>query len=233
MNLDDYPTVYLVTAPRFLGYQFNPVSSWYDTTIALFVDVISPSSCKEYIALIRELRYLKDKNSILSVVILEVNNTFDERHMYLCRPSNPPTGSSTPPQEKERAFTQGFPKTFHVSPFNDRMGKYHIHTRDPLSAREDSIGVINTTITLYDDFGNKKLIAGLRSAASPIFMSDLSTSIVASSIFVAKYGWSGLITFPRIVWEASKLFGVKKLKVYLRPEIKGKTISRNATTLEM
>ncbi|RPB04192.1 hypothetical protein L873DRAFT_1454328 [Choiromyces venosus 120613-1] len=26
VSLDDSPTVYLVTAPRFLGYQFNPVS---------------------------------------------------------------------------------------------------------------------------------------------------------------------------------------------------------------
>lgn len=29
MNINDYPTVYLITAPRFLGYQFNPVSFWY------------------------------------------------------------------------------------------------------------------------------------------------------------------------------------------------------------
>lgn len=92
---------------------------------------------------------------------------------------------------------------------------------------------MDTVITLYDDAENKKLVAALRSVAPPIFMSDLSSSIIASSLFVMRYGWSGLITFPRIVWEASKLFGVKKLKVSFRPEVKGTTISRNATALEM
>jgi hypothetical protein len=26
--IDDYPLIYLITAPRFCGYQFNPVSFW-------------------------------------------------------------------------------------------------------------------------------------------------------------------------------------------------------------
>ncbi|RPB09410.1 DUF1365-domain-containing protein [Morchella conica CCBAS932] len=203
MNINDYPTVYLITAPRFLGYQFNPVSFWY----------------------------LKDKDGVLSLVILEVNNTFDERHMYLCRPSNSSlTGFNI---SFGQTFSQNFSKEFHVSPFNDRAGKYNVLTRDPLSEKEDSNGIVNTTITLYDDFDNKKLIAGLRSVVPPIFLSELSTSVISSTIFVIKYGWSGLITFPRIVWEAAKLFGVKRLKVYLRPEVRRKTISRNATALEI
>ncbi|RDA93695.1 hypothetical protein CP533_4893, partial [Ophiocordyceps camponoti-saundersi (nom. inval.)] len=56
-NVDplDYPHAYLVTAARFLGYHFNPVSFWY--------------------------LYSADK--VLSAMILEVNNTFGERRPYL------------------------------------------------------------------------------------------------------------------------------------------------------
>lgn len=154
--------------------------------------------------------------------------------MYILRPSSHSTSSAAFSDEKSHAsILNSFPKTFHVSPFNDRTGKYHVLAHDPLSARESPRGLVNTVITLYDDAENKKLVAALRSVAPPIFMSDLSSSIIASSLFVMRYGWSGLITFPRIVWEASKLFGVKKLKVSFRPEVKGTTISRNATALEM
>ena len=53
----DYTFAYLVTAPRFLGYSFNPVSFWY----------------------------LYDSDTALKYTILEVNNTFDERRMYLLK----------------------------------------------------------------------------------------------------------------------------------------------------
>lgn len=145
--------------------------------------------------------------------------------MYILRPSNR--------SGKCVSISNSFPKSFHVSPFNDRTGKYHVLTRNPLSGRVDSKGLINTVITLYDDSGKKKLVAALCSVAPPIFVSDLVMSIAASSLFVVNYGWSGLITFPRIVCEAAQLFGVKKLKVYPRPEVGATTVSRNATPLEV
>ncbi|RDA87724.1 hypothetical protein CP532_1788 [Ophiocordyceps camponoti-leonardi (nom. inval.)] len=51
----EYPHAYLVTAARFLGYHFNPVSFWY--------------------------LYSADK--VLAAMVLEVNNTFGERRPYL------------------------------------------------------------------------------------------------------------------------------------------------------
>ncbi|RCI09010.1 hypothetical protein L249_5091 [Ophiocordyceps polyrhachis-furcata BCC 54312] len=56
-NVDpsDYPHAYLVTAARFLGYHFNPVSFWY--------------------------LYSADK--VLAAMVVEVNNTFGERRPYL------------------------------------------------------------------------------------------------------------------------------------------------------
>ncbi|GKT90857.1 cyclopropane-fatty-acyl-phospholipid synthase [Colletotrichum tofieldiae] len=49
-----YPRAYLVTAARFMGYHFNPVSFWY----------------------------LYSKDEELTAMVLEVNNTFGERRMY-------------------------------------------------------------------------------------------------------------------------------------------------------
>lgn len=153
--------------------------------------------------------------------------------MYILHPSNYPVGSADPEGGKYASISNSFPKSFHVSPFNDRTGKYHVLTRNPLSGRADSEGLIYTVITLYDDSSNKKLVAALCSVVPPIFISDLSMSIAASSLFVVNYGWSGLVTFPRIVWEAAQLFGVKKLKVYSKPEVGATTVGRNATPLEM
>jgi hypothetical protein len=59
---DSWSFAYLVTAPRFLGYSFNPVSFWY--------------------------LYNRDKQ--LCMMVLEVNNTFDERRMPSCS-SHPAT----------------------------------------------------------------------------------------------------------------------------------------------
>ncbi|KAI0152934.1 hypothetical protein GGR57DRAFT_492632 [Xylariaceae sp. FL1272] len=50
----EYPFAYLVTAAKFLGYHFNPVSFWY----------------------------LYSERKRLTAIILEVNNTFGERRMY-------------------------------------------------------------------------------------------------------------------------------------------------------
>lgn len=54
IDATQFEQVYLVTAPRFLGFSFNPVSFWY--------------------------LYGRDKT--LAAMIYEVNNTFDERRMY-------------------------------------------------------------------------------------------------------------------------------------------------------
>ena len=86
-NVCDGP-VWLLTQPRWLGYVFNPVSFWFFT----------------------------DKNEKLRVVLAEVNNTFGERHTYLCH--NDEFG---PIEGHDRVQAQ---KLFHVSPFQDVSGEY-------------------------------------------------------------------------------------------------------------
>ncbi|KAI5778423.1 hypothetical protein EDC01DRAFT_634816 [Geopyxis carbonaria] len=57
----DYPFIYFVTTPRFLGYSFNPVSYYY----------------------------LYDSSQTLKATVLEVNNTFGESHIYILHADDP------------------------------------------------------------------------------------------------------------------------------------------------
>ncbi len=79
--------ILLLTQPSFLGYIFNPVSFW-----------------------------LVMRGSDLLAVIAEVNNTFGDRHNYLCH--NPDLRPILP---TDRLQAQ---KVFHVSPFQAVSGSY-------------------------------------------------------------------------------------------------------------
>ncbi|WP_353473182.1 DUF1365 domain-containing protein [Salipiger sp. H15] len=81
-------TVALMTQPRILGYWFTPVSFW----LAL-------------------------RGDALLAVIAEVNNTFGQRHSYLC---HLPGFTPIAPGDDLTAA-----KVFHVSPFQDVRGTYH------------------------------------------------------------------------------------------------------------
>jgi len=77
----------LVTQPRFLGLGFNPVSFW-----------------------------LAWRGADLLAVIAEVNNTFGDRHAYIC--ARPDLAPITPADRIEAA------KLMHVSPFQQPVGRY-------------------------------------------------------------------------------------------------------------
>ena len=77
--------IWLHTYPRVLGYAFKPVSFWY---------------CHR-------------RDGSLAAVVVEVNNTFGERHCYLLAGEQVRFG-------RELTAT----KVFHVSPFCDAQGGY-------------------------------------------------------------------------------------------------------------
>lgn len=96
--------IVLVTLPRVLGFVFNPVSFWL----------------------------CHDETGALGAVLAEVNNTFGERHCYLCR--MPDGGPITSGSEIEAE------KVFHVSPFLPADGQYRfrfIENGDRLAMRID------------------------------------------------------------------------------------------------
>jgi uncharacterized protein len=77
--------VWLHTYPRVLGYVFKPVSFWY----------------------------AHRADNSLAAVVVEVNNTFGERHCYLLSGPQLAWGRE-----------QSAPKVFHVSPFCQVQGRY-------------------------------------------------------------------------------------------------------------
>ncbi|KAI9601221.1 hypothetical protein H4Q26_001030 [Puccinia striiformis f. sp. tritici PST-130] len=102
--------VYLLSMPTYLGYTtINPLSIYF---------------C-----------YQKSdtlKNPPLKYVVLDVQNTFDERHSYLLT-----IGVNETPLPNSSEFDHQWviPRAFHVSPFNDRTGTYQISLSDPFATQ--------------------------------------------------------------------------------------------------
>ena len=100
-NIDLSGPIQLLAQPRILGHVFNPVSFW--------------------------LCYNGD--GALCVVIAEVNNTFGDRHSYLCRNQD-----LSPITRDQRLFAD---KIFHVSPFQPIEGTYEFR----FDIRDDKVGI--------------------------------------------------------------------------------------------
>lgn len=108
--------VILVAMPRVFGYVFNPVSFWF----------------------------CLDRAGKLRAVLSEVNNTFGERHCYLCV------------HDDQRIIGESdvikAQKLFHVSPFLQREGHYDFR----FNLKNDKFGI---WITYFDQDGKKLLTA--------------------------------------------------------------------------
>ncbi|KAI0470089.1 hypothetical protein GGR56DRAFT_684050 [Xylariaceae sp. FL0804] len=186
---DDFPQVYLLTAPRVFGYRFSPASFWY---------LYTASSCLFY-------------------VIAEVNNTFNERRMYLFSATD----------SRGDTLTQRCAKDFHVSPFNSRKGAYRLYAHNPASRKNVLIKV-----GLYSSKGYPKLWARWWSTGPAI---DPSVSSVLSLLWcLVSWGFASSLTcaVPRIVFQATILAQVHKLSIWYRPEPRESTIARRATPPE-
>lgn len=174
-------------------------------------------------------------------MILEVNNTFDERRMYFLTPADEdamaevegsPTSSHTAASGKipRTVMKQVWPKELHVSPFNSRKGSYSLVAYDPLRPSEPGSRLINNTITLKSSKGHGKIVARLFSDGPPIDPASLSWWQKLK--FLASWWWVGFVTFPRIVSQAWVLFFRRKLHVWYRPEPLKESIGRRADRTE-
>ncbi|OAQ99324.1 hypothetical protein LLEC1_06152 [Akanthomyces lecanii] len=162
----EYPHAFLVTAPKFLGYSFNPVSFWY--------------------------LYSADK--VLSAMILEVNNTFDERRPYLVfrdfdQDSKLLQGSdpTSPTEKRPSKISASLVKDFHVSPFNSRKGSYSLMAQDPLGSGMASFRGLDVTINLRSSKGHPKLVARLVNQGDAI---DVANMTVGRKILFVLHVWS-------------------------------------------
>ncbi|MCJ1441114.1 MAG: hypothetical protein MMC23_001600 [Stictis urceolatum] len=207
-NLDDYTSSWLVTAPRFLGYSFNPVSFWY-----LY------------------------KGSKLSAMILEVNNTFGERRMYFMKQGELEATTDGYPNEQRSAeansqnidskFSHNWEKDFHVSPFNSRKGSYSLSAQDLLLSGQPKV---DNTITLISSKHSAKIVARVFSTGAALDPANMT--LLSKVHFLASWFWVGFLTFPRILKEAAKLFFQRKLHVWYRPEVLRGSIGRTESARE-
>lgn len=217
----DFAHAYLVTAPRFLGYAFNPVSFWY----------------------------LYNQEKELRAMILEVNNTSDERRIYFLKAPDldftPKDINGTPGLTESEdfkkttviesdieiqpstKFVSKWTKDFHVSPFNSRKGFYALSAHDPFYPSLSGKGSINNLVKLLSSKEHVKMVTRIFSTAESIDPSLLS--LLGRLEFIASWWWVGLMTFPRVVHEAGKLFFRRKLSVRRRPEVLGGSIGRQET----
>lgn len=130
LQRDDAMTVALLAQPRFLGFWFNPVSFW-----------------------------MLLRGDDLLAVIAEVNNTFGQRHSYLCHQDG-----FAPIGPDEVLSTD---KVFHVSPFQDIAGRYDFRFRITRSG---------VAIVIRQTDGEDGLIATLHGRPRPLRQSGLLAS---------------------------------------------------------
>jgi DUF1365 family protein len=165
-------TVALITQPRLLGLWFTPVSFW-----------------------------VAFRGDDLVAVIAEVNNTFGERHSYLCHlPGFAPIG----PQDEIAAE-----KVFYVSPFQRIAGTYHFR----FDLRADRFAV---RICQMD--GQDGLIATMTGPVAPLRSRDVMLG-------AARRPGGAARVVALIFWNALRL-KLKGARYRTRPEPPKQEVSR-------
>lgn len=143
----------LLTQPRWFGTVFNPVSFW----LAL-------------------------RGPALVAVIAEVNNTYGDRHSYLCaRPDRAPIGACD-------VLTAA--KVLHVSPFQDVTGSYAFR----FDVRADAIA-----IRVAHRNCDERLVATLEGSRRPLTALRLLRA-------AARFPFAGLRAIALIHWQALRLW---------------------------
>lgn len=163
----------LLAQPRVLGYVFNPVSFWL----------------------------VHDAGGVLRLVVAEVNNTFGDRHSYLCHHDG-----LRPIRREDTLHAR---KIFHVSPFQPVKGDYFFK----FDISDEKIGIRIDYRT--EDGGVLATFAGRRE--------PLTSWSILKSCFARPFGSVRVVAL--IYWQALKL----KLKGALyraRPQPPSEEVSR-------
>ncbi len=156
----------LVTTARYFHYVFNPVSFYY---------------C-----------YKQDGG--IACIVAEVNNTFQERHVYVLE------GEGQLQENQLRRYTR--PKSFHVSPFNDMRGDYDFYFGNVNGALEVRINILREQRPVF--------YTRLSGRCVPLTSSNLWKTIL-------RYPLTAWFSMPRILKEAAMLHYQKHLPVYSKP----------------
>lgn len=154
--------VWLHCYPRVLGYTFKPVSFWYCHGI----------------------------DGKLRCVVVEVNNTFGEKHVYLLN-------------DAKLGLEMTASKVFHVSPFCNVEGQYRFRFMTSLE-RQRTVARID-----YDDAQGALITTSVSGDLEP-----LNARAIRKAMF--SYGVMTLGVIARIHWQALKLF-FKRVPFFSKP----------------
>lgn len=206
--------VWAVAMPHFLGMGgFNPLTVYY---------VYRPSENGQ------------QSRGKLWLVVLEVHNTFNERHVYICQVGV--QEDDTVRRGYQHSWT--FPRAFHVSPFNDRSGYYQLMMSDLWTTSPMPTLDIRLLLLVPEEEQEltqaeadrprlqKKLLATLTSSkATSASLRPLRAAqrLHATAMMAAllHQPLDLLLPVSRIMWQAAKLHWKRNLPVYIRPEPRG------------
>ncbi|CAK7220476.1 hypothetical protein SBRCBS47491_004201 [Sporothrix bragantina] len=211
-NPGQYPHAYLVTAAKFLGYHFNPISFWY----------------------------LYDEGKTLAAMVLEVNNTFGERRMYYLKPEKVPEGrekagdilfKQTWPKDFHVSPFNSRKGSYELLA-NDPLAP-NMEGTGPITATvilRSSHTHSKIVARLLSERREKKNDNGIPVAIHS--QDPAAMNIWHKTKFLAAWWWVGFATFPRILKHAGILFMKKRLHVWFRPEPLAQSMGRLADATE-
>lgn len=171
--------VWLQTYPRVLGFAFKPVSFWY----------------------------AHGADGTLRAVLVEVNNTFGERHAYLLHGVDLAWGRTSTAR-----------KVFHVSPFCSTQGEYRFRFAHGAPAGGAAQGTrLVARVELHDDDG-ALIVTSLSGTLAPW------TAARAWATF-ARMPWLTLGVVTRIHWQALALW-LKRVPLHHKPAPPQQAVTR-------
>ncbi|KAF8438432.1 hypothetical protein L210DRAFT_3404335 [Boletus edulis BED1] len=156
----------------------------------------------------------------VSMIVLEVHNTFGEGHVYVLQLGK--SEDPLPPKGYDHQWT--FPRRFFVSPFNDRSGFYTVAIKLPSHAPFDLSPCdlpkprVRIHLRMPDHNSTEPAVGPLKIIAHLTPQSSAPLTTLNLLIVLSRFPSALFITFPRIVYEACMLHYRRYLPIFSRPE---------------